>query len=186
MDFYDLKGMISALFDGLHLGEIQFEPTELPYFHPGKCSLVRFQGEKLGVFGEIHPLVKDNYDLPDFPILAAELEVEAIATLIPDRYHIEPVPVFPPVLEDLAVVVDEQIQVQQVMDVIHEAGGDTVTEVALFDVYRGGQAGKGKKSLAFSLKYQKPDRTLTDEEVSRVRKKIIKQLDQNIGAQLRS
>ena len=109
MDFYDLKGVISDLFDGLHLGEIQFEPTELPSFHPGKCSLVRFQGEKIGVFGEIHPLVKDNYDLPDFLILAAELEVEAIAALVPDRYHVEPVPVFPPVLEDLAVVVDEQI-----------------------------------------------------------------------------
>jgi phenylalanyl-tRNA synthetase beta chain len=186
MDFYDLKGMISDLFDGLHLGEIQFEPTELPYFHPGKCSLVRFQGEKMGVFGEIHPLVKDNYDLPDFPILAAELEVEAIATLIPDRYPIEPVPVFPPVLEDLAVVVDEQIQVQQVMDVTREAGGETVVDVELFDVYRGGQAGEGKKSLAFSLKFQKPDRTLTDEEVSRIRKKIVKQLDQRLGAKLRS
>ena len=186
MDFYDLKGIISDLFDGLHLGEIQFEPSGHPSFHPGKCSLVRFQGEIIGVFGEIHPLVKDNYDLPDFPILAAELEVEAIAQLVPDRYYVEPVPVFPPVLEDLAIVVDEQIQVQQVIDVISEAGGDTVAEIALFDVYRGGQAGEGKKSLAFSLKYQKPDRTLTDEEVSRIRKKIVEQLDQKLEAQLRS
>ncbi len=186
MDFYDLKGIISDLFDGLHLGEIQFEPSEHPSFHPGKCSLVRFQGEIIGVLGEIHPLVKDNYDLPDFPILAAELEVEVIAPLVPDRYYVEPVPVFPPVLEDLAVVVDEKIQVQQVIDVISEAGGDTVAEIVLFDVYRGGQAGEGKKSLAFSLKYQKPDRTLTDKEVARIRKKIVKQLDQKLEAQLRS
>ena len=148
--------------------------------------MVRIQDEKIGVLGEIHPLVKDNFDLPDFPVLAAELEVEAIAPLIPDRYYVEPVPVFPPVLEDLAIVVDEQIQVQQVIDVIQEAGGDTVAEIALFDVYRGGQAGEGKKSLAFSLKYQKPDRTLTDEEVSRIRKKILKQLEKKLGALLRS
>ncbi|MBE9474185.1 MAG: phenylalanine--tRNA ligase subunit beta, partial [Chloroflexi bacterium] len=186
MDFYDLKGIISDLLDGLHLGEIQYEPIEHPSFHPGKCSMVRIQDEKIGVFGEIHPLVKDKFDLPDFPVLASELDVESIAPLVPDRYHIEPVPVFPPVLEDLAVVVDEQIQVQQVMDEIREAGGDTVAEVLLFDVYRGGQAGEGKKSLAFSLKYQEPDRTLTDEEVSRIRKKILKQLEKKLGALLRS
>ncbi len=186
MDFYDLKGIISDLVDGLHIGDIQFVHTKHPSFHPGKCSLVKHQDEIFGVFGEIHPLVKDNYDLPDFPILVAELDMEVITKLVPDRYQVEPIPVFPPVLEDLAFVVDENIQVGQVKDVIQAAGGDTVAEIQLFDVYRGGQAGEGKKSLAFKLKYQEPDRTLTDEEVSSIRNKIVNQLDQKLGAKLRS
>jgi phenylalanyl-tRNA synthetase beta chain len=186
MDFYDLKGIISDLVDGLHIGDIIFEQAEQPSFHPGKCSLVMHKDENIGVFGEIHPLVKDNYDLPDFPILVAELDMEIISHLVPDRYQLEPVPKFPPVLEDLAIVVDEHLQVEKILDVIQATGGDTVAEIQLFDVYRGGQAGEGKKSLAFNLKYQKPDRTLTDEEVSGIRKKIIKQLDQKLGAKLRS
>ena len=186
MDFYDLKGIIAGLLDGLHLGDIQYEPAQHPSFHPGKCTLVKLNGQEIGFFGEIHPQVKDNYDFSDFPVLAAELDVEAIAPLMPDHYQIEPVPIFPPVLEDLAFVVDEKIQVQEIMDTIQSAGGKTVTEITLFDVYRGGQAGPGKKSLAFSLKYQNPDRTLTDKDVSRIRMKIIQQLDQKIGAQLRS
>lgn len=186
MDFYDLKGIITDLFEGLHIRDIQFEPTQHPSFHPGKCSLLMYQDKSIGVFGEIHPLVKDNYDLPDFPILIAELDIEVITPLVPDRYQVEPVPVFPPVLEDLAFVVNEQIQVEQVMDVILAAGGDTVAEIQLFDVYRGGQAGEGKKSLAFSIKYQKPDRTLTDDEVAQIRKRIVKQLDKKLGARLRS
>jgi phenylalanyl-tRNA synthetase beta chain len=93
--------------------------------------------------------------------------------------------VFPPVLEDLAIVVKDTINVQEVLDVTREAGGETVVDIELFDVYRGGQAGEGKKSLAFSLKYQEPDRTLTDEEVSRIRKKIVDQLGKKLDAQLR-
>jgi phenylalanyl-tRNA synthetase beta chain len=186
MDFYDMKGIIAGLFDGLHLIDIQYEPNDHPSFHPGKCASLKHNGQKIGVFGEIHPQVKVNYDFRDYPVLAAELDVEAIAPLVPDRYQITSVPVFPPVLEDLAFVVDEDVQVQEILDTIQSAGGKTVTGITLFDVYRGGQAGPGKKSLAFSLTYQNPDRTLTDKEVSRIRNKIIKQLNEKIGAQLRS
>lgn len=186
MDFFDLKGLISDLFDQLHLENIHFKPTEHPSFHPGKCALVKYQGIQIGVIGEIHPLVKENYEFQEFPVIAAELDVEAIQPLVPDLYNLDPVPVFPPVLEDLAVVVDENITAEQVADLIKEIGGETVAKVNLFDVYRGGQAGSGKKSLAFSLTYQKPDRTLTDEEVAQIRKKIIKQLEQRLDAHLRS
>jgi phenylalanyl-tRNA synthetase beta chain len=186
MDFYDMKGILENLLVGLHLGRIQFVPADHPSFHPGKCAQIKLMGEEIGVFGEIHPQVKANYDLPDYPILAAELDVDSIAHMIPDRYYIEPIPVFPPVLEDLAFVVEESTQVQQIIDSIQEVGGDTVTEIVLFDVYRGGQAGPGKKSLAFSLTYQKPDRTMTDEEVSQIRQTIVTQLQDKFGAQLRT
>jgi phenylalanyl-tRNA synthetase beta chain len=186
MDFFDMKGLISDLFDQLHLANIHFKPTEHPSFHPGKCASVNYQGIQIGIMGEIHPLVKEKYEFQEFPVIAAELDAESIQPLVPDLYNLDPVPVFPPVLEDLAVVVDENITAEQVSDLIKEIGGETVAEVTLFDVYRGGQAGSGKKSLAFSLTYQKPDRTLTDEEVAQIRKKIINQLEQRLDAHLRS
>jgi phenylalanyl-tRNA synthetase beta chain len=186
MDFYDLKGMVYEMLDNLHLPEVQFEAAQHPTFHPGKCASVKISGIPIGLFGEVHPLVKDNYDLPDYPIMVADLDVEVIQPLVPDRYNMEPVPAFPPVLEDLAVVVDDNIPAKQIADLIYQTGGETVTKVKLFDVYRGGQAGPGKKSLAFNLTYQNPERTLTDQEVARIRQKIIKQLDKELGAQLRS
>jgi phenylalanyl-tRNA synthetase beta chain len=186
MDFYDIKGIVAGFFEELHIKNITYKKENHNSFHPGKCASVLTNGEVIGVFGEIHPLVKEKYDFPDTPILAAILDVELISTLVPDRFHIESVPVFPPVLEDLAFVVDEQVQVQDIIDLIRSTAGKTVTKIDLFDVYRGGQAGPGKKSLAFSLTYQKPDRTMTDKEVSGIRKKIIKQLENEIGAQLRA
>ena len=186
MDFYDIKGIVAGLLEGLHIIDARYEPDQYPSFHPGKCARVLYNDTEIGMLGEIHPQVKENYDFPEQPLLAAVLDVEVISPLVPDRFYIESVPVFPPVLEDLAFVVDEQVQVQDVRDIIQSAGGKTVTKINLFDVYRGGQAGQGKKSLAFSLTYQVSDRTLTDKEVARIRKKIIRQLEEKIGAQLRS
>ena len=186
MDFYDLKGIIEGLLEGLHIHDTQYKPYQHPTFHPGKCALVHYGEVEIGVFGEIHPLVKGNYDFPESPVLVADLNIEAIAALIPDRYYVSSVPVFPPVLEDLAFIVDENIQVQEIVEIMKAAGGTMIAEINLFDVYRGGQAGSGKKSLAFSLKYQDPERTLTDKEVSRIRNKIINQLSEKIGAELRS
>ncbi len=186
MDFFDMKGVLTQMFENIQLQEIKFEAVEHPTFHPGKCASVKIQGLPIGLFGEVHPLVKNNYDLPEYPVMVAELDVEAIQPLVPDRYNLVSVPVFPPVLEDLAVVVDENVSAEQIADLIRKIGGATITEVKLFDVYRGGQAGPGKKSLAFNLTYQNPDRTLTDDEVARIRQKIVKQLDEELGAQLRS
>jgi phenylalanyl-tRNA synthetase beta chain len=186
MDFYDIKGIVTGLLDGLHIDNIKYEADRRDPFHPGKCARVLCKDQVIGIFGELHPEVKENYDFPDSPVLAAKLDVEALSALVPDRYYVDSVPIFPPVLEDLAFVVNEQVQVQDILEIIKASGGKTVTKINLFDVYRGGQAGPGKKSLAFSLTYQDPERTLTDREVSHIREKIIKQLKEKIGAQLRA
>ncbi len=186
LDFYDLKGIVNGLLEGLHLNDISYASDHHPSFHPGKCASIHCDGIEIGILGELHPLVKEHYDFQEYPVLAAELNVDAISPLIPAGYQFSPVPTFPPVLEDLAFVVNEDIQVQDVIDLIRSSGGAMLTEIALFDVYRGGQAGPGKKSLAFSLKYQDPDRTLTDKEVSQIRDRIIKRLSDEIGAELRS
>jgi phenylalanyl-tRNA synthetase beta chain len=186
MDFYDLKGIISALLDGLHVTAVDYTPGEHPSCHPGKCAYVMIGERRAGVIGELHPLVRANYELPEAPVLAADLDLQAILENIPALYDVRPVSPYPPVLEDLAVIVDEDLAAEQVASVIRQAGGRTLVDLRLFDVYRGGQIGPGKKSLAYSLAYQAPDRTLTDDDVLKVRQRIVRQLEKESGAKLRS
>jgi phenylalanyl-tRNA synthetase beta chain len=114
------------------------------------------------------------------------MELHAILPHVPERYRLSEVPSFPPVLEDLAFVVSDDLPAERVRQLILNSGKPLVTEVRLFDLYRGEQIGDGKKSLAYSIVYQAPDRTLTDDEVAEVRAGIIKQLETKVGAKLRA
>jgi phenylalanyl-tRNA synthetase beta chain len=186
MDFYDLKGILDGLFEDLHLTAATYQPVDNPSYHPGKSARVLIEDRQIGVIGELHPQVRGNYELPESPLLAADLDLEAILTNIPSRYDIVPVPAYPPVLEDLAVIVDEKLPAEKVAEQIQAGGGAILTDLRLFDVYRGEQIGAGKKSLAYSLTYQDPKRTLTDKEVAKVRNRIIKRLEDVLGAGIRS
>ena len=186
MDFYDLKGLLVELFDGLHIADIGFEPGSHPSYHPGKCATIKVGEQQVGVLGELHPLVKAHYDLPPTALMAAELNLQVLFAAIPDRYEVQGPPIFPPVLEDLALVVDESLPAEQVEDLIRSTGGKMITGIRLFDVYRSDQIGQAKKSLAYSITYQATDRTLTDEDVARIRQKILRRLEQELGARLRS
>jgi phenylalanyl-tRNA synthetase beta chain len=186
MDFFDLKGTLESFTRALRLGQVSFETYNHPSFHPGKCAALNLDGRRLGLMGELHPLVRANYNLPATPLLVAELDVNSLLEHIPAKYDVEAVKSYPPVLEDLAIVVADSISASQAEGVIWRTGGDLLVEVRLFDVFRGDQIGKGKKSLAYSLTYQAADRTLTDEEVARVRAKIIARLESELGAQLRA
>lgn len=186
MDFYDLKGIVSELLDGMKIEPVRYEPAQHPTFHPGKCAWVMVGERQVGVMGELHPQVREKYELPAAPLLAADFSLEAILNSIPQRYDVHPVPTYPPVLEDLAVVVDDEVPAEIVAKTIQEAGGAMVTELRLFDLYRGEQIGAGKKSLAYSLTYQAPDRTLTDNEVAQIRQRIVRRLEQVLGARLRT
>ncbi len=119
-------------------------------------------------------------------MIAATIELEAILPKVPERHHLSDVPSFPPVLEDLAFVVAEEIPAENIRQMILKSGKPLVAEVHLFDLYRGEQIGEGRKSLAYSIVYQAPDRTLTDDEVAKVRERIIKQLGEEAGAKLRA
>ncbi len=188
MDFYDLKGLLEALARALHIENLRFEPAEdAPAFHPGKCARVWVGERLLGHVGEMHPLVRENFvELPPGPLLLADLEIGVLSGAMPRLFDVEPVPSYPPVLEDLALIVDEDIPAEAVEAAIRRAGGKLLRDVRLFDVYRGEQIGHGKKSLAYSLTYQDPERTLTDKKVSKVRRKIIRHLEKTLGAHLRS
>ncbi len=185
MDFFDLKGILEAVFDSLHVSDVRYTPFEHPIYHPGKCALVQVGETAVGVFGELHPTVKERYDFLAAPVLAGTLDLTTLLSLVPGRYAAEPVPVFPPVLEDIAVIVDEDLPADRLEAVIRQGGGKMLTGLRLFDIYRGEQIGAGKKSLAYSLTYQ-ADRTLTDKDATQIRSRIIRRLEQELGAKLRS
>jgi phenylalanyl-tRNA synthetase beta chain len=185
VDFYDMKGRIELLLSGLRYSDIVYAPTDsVPYLHPGKSAEIKISDKVIGVFGELHPLVKDKYEVGDAPVLAAEFDLDALRSASP-AYGIKPIADVPPVLEDIAVILDESVQASKVEALIRQTGGKVLTNVKLFDVYRGEQIGAGKKSLAYSLTYQS-DKTMTDAEAAAIRKKIVKRLEHEVGAKLRS
>ncbi len=184
LDFYDLKGVVEALLAGLGLTGT-FDRGQHPAFHPGRCAQVSVNGNVLGVMGEIHPLVREAFDLPRQPIVALEFDMEVLLSLWGAPRRMTPISLHPPVYEDLAVVVDEETPAVRVRDLIAQTGSPLVRSVVLFDVYRGEQIGAGKKSLAYRLTYQAADRTLTDQEVAGVRAKIVRRLERELGAKLR-
>ncbi len=186
VDFYDLKGVVESLLDGLHIKEVDFEPAQHPSYYPGRAASLRVAGEVVGLVGQLHPLVQEAFDLPgDRPVVVADIDFEVLGEHIPATHRVSPVPRFPAVRQDIAVVVDEGVPARRVEATIRDAGGRVLTDVRLFDVYRGDQIGAGKKSLAYALTFQAEDRTLTDEEVARVQDRIVKRLETELGAGLR-
>jgi phenylalanyl-tRNA synthetase beta chain len=184
VDFFDLKGILESLMDTLHL-QVTFAPAEHPSFHPGKAATILAGGTALGVFGELHPLVQENYDFVS-PVLAADLDLEVIFAVMPESFAARPVSEFPPVLEDIAVVVDESTPAERVEALIRQTGGKALAEAKLFDVYRDDKIGAGKKSLAYALTYQSLEGTLTDKDAAGIRNRIVRRLEQELGAKLRS
>ncbi len=184
--FYDLKGMIETLLQHLKLETtVEFRPQKARPFHPGRSAQLSVGGEELGSFGELHPLVRQAFDLPDQPMFLADLSLDKLQRLVPEAFYLQPVPRFPAVEQALAVVVAEGVPAQEVRETILAAGGRLLANVSLFDVYQGEQIPPRKKSLAFSLSYQAPDRTLTDKEVAKVQARIVRRLRSELGAELR-
>ncbi len=185
VDFYDLKGVVETLLTGLGL-KGTFEPGKHPAFHPGRCAQVSVGDDVVGVMGELHPLVREPFDLPAQPVCALEFDLGRLLAAWGAPRTMASISVHPQAYEDLAVVVDEGLPAVRVRDLIAQTGSSLVRSVVLFDVYRGEQVGAGKKSLAYRLTYQADDRTLTDREVAKLRGKIIRRLERELGATLRS
>jgi phenylalanyl-tRNA synthetase beta chain len=159
LDFYDLKGAIEALLGGLHITGARYEPIEHPTYYPGRTTRLLVGERLIGAFGEVHPQVREAFDLADQPVLAAEFDCEALMAVTPGALRIADVPRFPAVTEDLALIVEEKVPAEKVHATILMAGAGTALKSAqVFDVFRGEQIGAGKKSLAYRLTYQ-ADRT---------------------------
>jgi phenylalanyl-tRNA synthetase beta chain len=194
LDFYDLKGRLELLLSGLRLTNISYAETDAStsptaplsasHLHPGKAAEIKVNGQVVGVFGELHPLVKEKYELGDSAVLVAEFDLEILRKISP-TYGITPISEFPPVYEDIALILDESVAADRVEAMIRQTGGKTVTNVRLFDVYRDEKIGAGKKSLAYSLTYQ-AEKTLTDADAAAIRNRIVKRLEHEFSAKLRS
>lgn len=183
-DFFSLKGEIETLLDKLNLpaGEYVAE-TGNPAFHPGRCARLFVSGIDLGCFGQIHPLVAGNYGI-DADIYAAELDFTALAKLEKPERTYQPLPRYPAVTRDLALVCDEAKTVAELEKAIGEAGGPLLRSIRLFDIYRGRGIPEGKKSLAFRLTLRSDERTLTDADSDAVISAVLARMEA-LGASLR-
>lgn len=186
-DFFDLKGIVEALLAHLHLGgDLRFAPSDHPSYQPGRAADLFLGATKIGTLGEIHPLVRAAHDLPaDLRLPVAELALDALTTAAPRGWKVAPTPRFPAVIQDLAVVIPADRTAATIERAIRAAGGDLLADVRLFDVYEGAAIPAGHKSLAYSLTYQAPDRTLRDDEVARVHAAIARTLRDDLGAEIR-
>ena len=185
LDFFDLKGVVEALAERLHISGLAFEEAEHRSFQPGRTALLRAGGADLGYLGEVHPDVRRSIGLPERRVVAAELDLDALLAQAPTSWFVESVSAYPAVLQDLAVVVDEAVPASTVHDAIVKAGGFLLKKATLFDVYRGAPVPEGKKSLAFGLAFQAPDKTLRESQVAKQVKRILGSLRSQLGAELR-
>lgn len=185
-DFFDLKGAVETLLQGLHIENLSYKPAEHPSFHPGKCAEVWAGEHKLGVLGELHPRVREHYDFDAGAVLAAELDADLLISLSQTDFRHQSISNYPFMVEDIALIVPEETPAAALQASIIQAGGKLLVNARLFDVYRGEKLGEGKKSMAYQLTYQAPDRTLTDKDAETIRNRIVRALAKEYGAVLRS
>ena len=184
-DFFKMKGEIEAFLRGMNVPEARYTAEKHdPTFHPGRCARVSVGGVDLGCFGQIHPLVARSYGI-DGEIFAAELNFTALLSLqLPEKTY-TPLPKYPAVTRDIAVVCDEAVTVAALSDCIRVAGGRLLRSVELFDIYRGKGIASGSKSAAFRLTLRADDRTLTDADSDGVVSAVLAALEKELNAKLR-
>jgi phenylalanyl-tRNA synthetase beta chain len=184
-DFYELKGIIEELLSVLGIKNYDFEPEkESPAFHPGRTAKLIVNGQRVGILGEIHPEVIENFECPERTYVAV-LDSKPLIdnTCLVPQY--KALPKFPAVSRDIAMLVRDEIMVKNIEEIIIKRSGKILEDLRLFDVYKGKQVTEGMKSVAYSITFRAADRTLTDEDVNKVMDKILDGLKNNLGAQLR-
>ncbi len=183
-DFFEIKGVLEALFKRLQITEVVFTQEAMPFSHPARCALIKLEGETLGYVGQLHPDVAEAWEI-DQPVTVCEIDLQLLAekaNLVP---RVEPLPRFPAAKRDLALVVSKDIPAEKLEESIRQAGGDLISQVKLFDLYEGKQIPAGKLSLAYSITFRTDEKTLTEAEINQAQKNIEKALF-DLGAVLRS
>lgn len=182
-DLYDLKGWVESVFQFFGIS-CAYSPLELELFQKGAGAHIRCNGRKVGVLGQVSTAVSRRFDLSG-GVFVAELELHKLLALPESIPQFEPIPAFPPSLRDLAVVVDRSVQAGELAETARKSGGAFLRRVDLFDIYQGPQLPGDKKSVALSLVFQSPEKTLTDADTQKSVDKILKHLQLQHGAQLR-
>ena len=184
VDFYVVKGIVDGLVELLGLtNQIQYKQANRAGMHPGRTAEL-FLGDKLiGFIGQVHPTAQKELDLTETYVFELSLVDLLTATVEETRFEI--IPRFPSISRDIALVVDKNVVVGDIEQIITEAGGKLLKDVSVFDLYEGDRLEEGKKSVAFSLRYFDPERTLTDEEVTKTHEKVLNAVEEKLGATLR-
>ncbi|MBN3399374.1 phenylalanine--tRNA ligase subunit beta [Clostridium botulinum] len=185
VDYFNLKGIVENILGGLGIDNYKLKrQEENPTFHPGRTAELYIKKDYVGILGEIHPDVQDNYDIEE-RCYVAELNLDVLYKHSNVKKEYSQLPKFPAVTRDIAVIVDDTVLVQEIENIIKNGGGNILESIHLFDVYKGKQIPEGKKSIAYSIVYRNAQRTLKDSEVNKVHDKIVRTLEHKLGAQLR-
>ena len=183
--FFKLKGEIEAVFTGLRLKKASYAAVkDNPSYHPGRCASISIDGCEVGVMGQVHPLAAKNYGI-DTPVYCAEINFTKLLSMLLPEATYTPLPKYPTVFRDLALICREEITVAQAEQVIAASAGKLLRRISLFDIYRGVGVPEGKKSMAFSLELRADDRTLTDADSEAVVNKVLAALKEKLDAVLR-
>ena len=187
--FFDGKGVVEELLSQLRVEKVRFRPVEgegYAFLQPGRGAEVLSGGTVLGWVGEIHPDTREAFDI-DLPVVAFELNLEALLRAARPHGAYRDFSSFPPVEHDMAIVVDESVTCEDLERRIRSAGGKLLAGVRLFDVYRDEErVGAGKKSMAFALTYRAADHTLTSEEVEKAHSRLVAKVCKATGGEIRS
>ena len=184
-DFYTLKGVVENVLEVAGVKKYDlFKDEENKLYHPGRCASLKVGNDIFASLGELHPLVAENYNLND-RVLIAEINIDKIVKYARFNKKYVEIPKYPAVERDIAMVVDEAVEVGQIERIITKKAKKLLEEINLFDVYRNEKLGENKKSVAYSLKFRLSDRTLTDEEVNTTMQEIIAALEKELNAELR-
>lgn len=184
VDFFVVKGIVEGMMRKLGLTDsVTFEKAALDGMHPGRTANIYLNDARIGFVGQLHPTVQNERDLKETYVF--EMNLDQVLAVQSEKLLYTPVPRFPAISRDIALVVATETSALTLEKVIQRAGGKLLTSVKLFDLYEGDNVEEGKKSLAFSLTYQDPERTLTDEEVVKAHEKVLAALTSEAGALLR-
>jgi phenylalanyl-tRNA synthetase beta chain len=184
VDFFVVKGILEGLFAKLGLeSRISFKGAEIAGMHPGRTAQVTLDGAVIGFVGQVHPKVEKDLDLKETYVFELSLKALLEAETPPLQYT--SIPRFPSITRDIALVVDKEKTAGELREIIVEAGSKLLKEVHVFDLYEGERMEAGKKSIAFSLKYFDPEKTLTDEDIAKAHEKVLQAVKEQAGAVLR-
>jgi phenylalanyl-tRNA synthetase beta chain len=182
--FFWLKGIVEALLEGQGVTDWTFEPWESPCFEAGHAAAIRIAGEPAGVMGLVTGHIRDEWRLSD-PVAVAELSLAPLLEHVFELHEITPIPAFPAVQRDMALVVDRDVKHRDILEIINKSAPSELESVELFDIFEGEAIGPGRKSMAYSLTYRSSERTLTDEDANRYHEAVKKSLREALKLDIR-
>ena len=185
VDYYDIKGTVENLFKGLDVRGLDFSSIgDIPFLHPGKTAGIVVNDTEIGILGEVRSDILEGYELSKTACIV-EIDFNSLRKYIFKEKKIAPLSKYPPIFRDIALIVDEKVQAKDIQDCITGLKNRLIEEARIFDVYRGEPLNNGEKSLAYRVKYQSYERTLTDKEINKIHDKLVAKLIAKVGGRIR-